>query len=104
MALTGTNQKTKIVQYLRVKGRISPLVAISEIGCHRLAARVLELKQRGFGISTHRATAMNGSTYAEYHLDTLPAGFAQSHPLDGCKLSGTLAAPPHGGYPNLLAY
>jgi len=62
------NQTTKILNYMRTKGRITPLIAQSEFSCARLAARIFDLKERGYLIGDRRRRAINGTTYKEYFL------------------------------------
>ena len=43
-------QKDRILKYLRDFGSITPLDAMADIGCMRLASRISELKKRGYEI------------------------------------------------------
>jgi hypothetical protein len=45
-------QCESLLDYLTRHGSITPNEALSELGIGRLAARILELKERGFGIVT----------------------------------------------------
>lgn len=66
------NQREKILQYIEENGSITPLDALREFGCMRLASRVSELKRDGFPISVKMETSKNrnGETvrYARYTL------------------------------------
>jgi len=44
------NQKTEVVDYLQQHGSITPLEALRELGCFRLAARIKDLENEGFVI------------------------------------------------------
>jgi hypothetical protein len=65
-------QREKILDYMREWGSITPLDALREFGCMRLATRVFELKQQGYNIKTviERAENKSGEPvhYARYFL------------------------------------
>ena len=55
------SQKTAILDMLK-RGPVTPLDALSKLGCFRLAARVRELREEGHSIVTHiehRATRIS---------------------------------------------
>ena len=60
------NQSDAVLRELR-KGPITPLEALSRVGSLRLAARVLELRQRGHEIHTQRVDR-GGRRVARYVL------------------------------------
>ena len=60
------SQKSLIKRHLRSKP-ISPLEALQEYGCFRLAARIAELREDGLNIETVQ-TKQNGKTFATYRL------------------------------------
>ena len=60
------SQKELIHQHLR-RQPISPLEALQEYGCFRLAARIAELREDGLNIETVQ-TKQNGKTFATYQL------------------------------------
>lgn len=66
-------QNERILRHLREKGCISPLEALSECGCFRLAARISDLKSAGHRISsrmhTHRNSHGEPVRYATYYLE-----------------------------------
>lgn len=64
-----TTQNEMILRYLVNNGSITPMDALRECGCMRLASRISELKQLGYDITTKIITEMNGVRYAEYHLN-----------------------------------
>jgi hypothetical protein len=43
-------QTEAILNYLQTYGRITPLDALRELGCFRLAARIHDLEQQGYTI------------------------------------------------------
>ena len=61
-------QKQRILNDLKGGLYITPMDALKEHGCFRLAAVVHSLKKRGYDIITNIKTDMNGSKYAEYSL------------------------------------
>lgn len=65
-------QKEKILECIRENGSITPLDALREFGCMRLASRVTDLKRAGYEISRVMETAKNRNgeavRYARYTL------------------------------------
>jgi len=65
---TTTTQNFKILEHLKTGKTITPIDALMEFHCLRLAARVFNLREQGWPIHTDRIT--NGEkTYAEYSLN-----------------------------------
>ena len=66
------SQTTKILDYMRTFGSITPQEAEGNFGCMRLAARIADLKAQGYAIETRMKTGKNryGNTvsFAEYYL------------------------------------
>ena len=61
------SQEMQILSYLQNGNRISPLEALQRFGCFRLSARILQLRNQGYPITTHRVS--NGKkSWAEYEL------------------------------------
>jgi len=60
------SQSTEILRYLK-KRSITPVEALSNIGCFRLAARICSLRQQGHNIKTRMIEA-NGKRFARYTL------------------------------------
>lgn len=56
---------------LKLGRRITPLQAITRYHCMRLAARIADLRDAGYRITTGRAKLANGKVVAEYFLDEL---------------------------------
>jgi hypothetical protein len=65
---TGGSQCASILRYLETGRAVSPLMALDKFGTLRLAARILELKQRGHSIATHKIK-VGRKCYAAYLLD-----------------------------------
>ena len=60
------SQKTAILDMLK-RGPVTPLDALSKIGCFRLAARVRELLEDGYPIVTH-IEHQGDKDFARYEL------------------------------------
>ena len=62
-----------VLQYMRDFGSITPLQAVMDLGVHRLAARISNLRDSGHVISSRRVTAKNRYgkpvSFAEYRLE-----------------------------------
>lgn len=65
-------QCERILRHLKEFGTITPIEALSEYGCMRLAARIADLKSRGFNIKTAKGKGENRygepTTFAVYYL------------------------------------
>ena len=65
-------QCEKIIDYIRVNGSITPLDALREFGCMRLASRITDLKQQGYDIGRTMENSKNKYgdivRYARYTL------------------------------------
>lgn len=65
-------QCEKIINYIEEHGSITPLDALREFGCMRLASRITDLKSEGYKFSTIIETSKNkyGDVirYARYSL------------------------------------
>lgn len=66
------SQCEKILKYIETEGSITPLDALREFGCMRLASRISELKRAGYPINKDMETAKNKAgepvRYARYRL------------------------------------
>lgn len=62
------NQKSKILDYLKEHGSITSWEAYQELKITRLAARIHELKQAGYGITT-LMREQGFTRYAVYYLE-----------------------------------
>lgn len=61
------SQSDAILEHLKAGNSITPVDALRDFGCFRLAARIDELRQRGHDIETI-AEKRNGKKYARYAL------------------------------------
>lgn len=68
------NQSDRIIAYIKRHGSINPLEAISDIGCYRLAARINDLRDKGYQIKTTTVQSTNRYDepvrYASYSLES----------------------------------
>jgi len=66
------NQCDKILAYIREHGSITPLDALREFGCMRLASRMSDLKGRGYNVKSVMETSKNKNgesvSYARYTI------------------------------------
>lgn len=65
-------QCEKVLEYMKEFGSITPLEAIQDIGCMRLASRIADLKDQGHPIGRRIKTSKNrygkSVSFAEYYL------------------------------------
>lgn len=65
-------QCEKVLEYMMDFGSITPLDAMRDIGCMRLASRIADLREQGYPIGRRMKTSKNryGKTvsFAEYYL------------------------------------
>ena len=59
--------QTETIHEMLKAGPVTPLDALRECGCFRLAARINDLRNRGHAINTDSVT-QNGKTFASYRL------------------------------------
>lgn len=64
----GMSQNEAILKHMKSTGGITPKEAEKWFGCMRLAARIGELRARGYNIKTEMKRTENGSAYALYTL------------------------------------
>jgi hypothetical protein len=62
------SQCQAILKFLQTGRSVTPLTALDKFGTMRLAARILELKQRGHSIVAHKIK-VGRKCYAAYLLD-----------------------------------
>ena len=60
-------QREVILRYLKLGRRMTHMNALELVGCARLAARILELRQQGHDIK-RRMRTVGGKTFAEYWI------------------------------------
>ena len=72
MANAKMTQCEKILQYIEENGSITPLDALREFGCMRLASRICDLKKMGYNIKREMETGKNKNgedvLYARYSI------------------------------------
>ena len=66
------SQITQIKAHLKEGRTISPLEALGLYGVFRLAARIKELRNKGWPITTENRIDPNGKPYAVYFLEDTP--------------------------------
>lgn len=59
------SQNKKILHHLKSNGSITPIEALNEYGCFRLAARIKDLRDEGHNILTE-IVSNDGKKYARY--------------------------------------
>jgi hypothetical protein len=64
----GPGQTLTVLRHLKKRGSISPIEALVTYGIPRLAARIFELREAGYGIVTKMKRDEAGHTYARYRL------------------------------------
>lgn len=66
-------QCDRVLEYMRDFGSITPLEAIQDIGCMRLASRIADLREQGYPIGRRMKTSKNrygkNVSFAEYYLE-----------------------------------
>lgn len=60
-------QNERIINYLGLGRKLTPLQALNKFGCFRLASRVNELRRDGWNIDKEMVTK-NGKRFASYYL------------------------------------
>ena len=67
------SQCTQIIEFMKKYGSITQDDATAQIGCKRLAARVKDLRRKGFPIVTNMETVLNRNRkpvrYARYTIE-----------------------------------
>ena len=66
-------QNKQIINYLQQGKTLTSLEALKLFGCFRLSARIAELKNQGFNITSNNIKE-NGKTFAEYRLGDFNVG------------------------------
>lgn len=62
------SQKATILNWLQ-REPITPAQALAYLGCFRLAARILEIKQDGYPVRAEMIETANGKHVARYSLE-----------------------------------
>ena len=65
-------QCEKVLEYMKAFGSITPIEAMQDIGCMRLAPRIADLVDQGYAIGRRMKTSKNRYgkkvSFAEYYL------------------------------------
>lgn len=61
-------QCERVLDYIKKNGKISRYEALTECGVVELPARITELKQKGYKISSKRVTALNKYGRTHYNV------------------------------------
>ena len=61
-------QAKRILRYLQAGHRLTPMDALEQFGCFRLAARIHELRREGWAIEERTVETRGGKRVAEYSL------------------------------------
>ena len=101
--LSGMTQTDLVLEFLRDVGPLTQPVALEELGCLRLGARIWDLKQRGVSISTELVELPSGQRVAEYRLvggsSTLLKGEGERDGGSGALASSAVLPGGGGGAP-----
>ena len=65
------SQNQKILKYMKGHGQITPMDALKQFGCMRLAARVKDLRNKGYNIESATITNIREGkkvSYSCYYL------------------------------------
>ena len=63
------SQESQILQYMKEKGSIDSLDALHRFGCFRLAARVYDLRSKGYRVESTKWTTAKGAVVSRYYLN-----------------------------------
>ena len=63
------SQTDQIVDYMLAGNTITALIALNLFQCFRLAARIADIKRRGYDVVTTMETNENGKRYAVYKIE-----------------------------------
>ena len=70
--MSKATQAEMVLEYIEKFGSITPLEAIRDLGCYRLASRVSDLRKKGYPIATNMEAVPNRfgkkSNVARYSL------------------------------------
>ncbi len=71
--MTKIKQTDRVLQYMKDYGSITPIEALADLGCMRLASRISDLRSNGVGITKKMETHVNRYgekvSYARYRLE-----------------------------------
>ena len=63
-----TSQNAMILNFLESGGSLTPIEALEKFQCFRLAARMNDLRKKGYVIETEILKDDNGKSYASYSI------------------------------------
>ena len=63
-----TSQNAMILNFLKSGGSLTPIEALEKFSCFRLAARMNDLRKKGYVIQTEILKDDNGKSYASYSI------------------------------------
>ena len=63
-----TSQNAMILNFLKSGGSLTPIEALQKFQCFRLAARIDNLRNKGYVIETEILKDDNGKSYASYSI------------------------------------
>jgi len=69
-SVAGQSQAGLILRHLQSGATLTALDALDLFGCNRLAARVADLKGKGYNVKSRWLTLANGKRVSEYYLTT----------------------------------
>ena len=62
------SQEKQILSHMKKHGSITALQSLKHYGCMRLAARIYDLKSKGFKVETQKWRTKSGKDVARYWL------------------------------------
>ena len=65
---TSRSQTDLILEWMLAGNSITPLEALSMCGCSRLAARIADIRAKGYLVYSETITLPNGKRVSQYHL------------------------------------
>ena len=63
-----SSQNAMILNFLKSGGSLTPIEALQKFQCFRLAARMNDLRNKGYVIETEILKDVNGKSYASYSI------------------------------------
>lgn len=61
-------QKEQIIEYCQEHGSITPMEAVNNLGCMRLAARMAEIRENGWSVTAQRVEGRNRNGRKVYYM------------------------------------
>lgn len=65
---TSKSQTDQILEWMLSGRSITPLEALSRFGCNRLAARIADIKARGYLVYSEFVTTLGGKKVKQYNM------------------------------------